>query len=297
VALFRRGGETGFLIEDGTDSRTLVVTGDWTGRAAKALRAGDADGLILNYARGYREPDLTFLEDWPLRRLQVLARTVTDIEPIYRLADTLEDLDLTTAPGAIIDLGRFPRLRSVGTEDWHQIRRSLTGAPQLRRAGVYGYAESDLLPFSENAMLTSLHLKQAPRLQSLLGIEGMTALDRLSVAGANRLTDLSSLPSVSSSLRDLRLDSCLDITSLDELSSLQALSTLWVANCGNIDSLLPIGSLTHLTTLYLYMSTRIVDGDLEPLIGLRGLRDLRIMNRKHYRPTVGAVGKALGLDI
>ena len=35
-----------------------MVTGNWTGRAANVLASGQADGLILNYARGYRERTL-----------------------------------------------------------------------------------------------------------------------------------------------------------------------------------------------------------------------------------------------
>jgi hypothetical protein len=57
----------------------------------------------------------------------------------------------------------------------------------------------------------------------------------------------------------------------------------------------PIAGLTELTGLHLYESTRIVDGDLEPLLGLRNLRDLRIMNRKHYKPAVAEVKGRLGL--
>jgi len=100
---------------------------------------------------------------------------------------------------------------------------------------------------------------------------------------------------VSGSLWQLRLDSCGGITTLDDLAALQNLSELWAANCGNIDSLRPISYLSHLTRLYLYESTRIVDGDLEPLLSLRNLRDFRMMNRKHYRPSVAVVKKTLGL--
>jgi hypothetical protein len=51
----------------------------------------------------------------------------------------------------------------------------------------------------------------------------------------------------------------------------------------------------ELTELYLYESTRIVDGDLEPLLELRRLRDFRMMNRKHYLPSVSEIIDRLGL--
>jgi hypothetical protein len=42
----------GYVIEDRPEGRTLVVTGDWSDRAAGVLVSGQADGLVLNYARG-----------------------------------------------------------------------------------------------------------------------------------------------------------------------------------------------------------------------------------------------------
>ncbi|MCW2644074.1 MAG: hypothetical protein JWP07_183, partial [Pseudonocardiales bacterium] len=66
---FRLRSDEGFLIEEHPEGRTLVVTGDWSDRAAKVLRSGKADGLTLNYARGYRERSLDFLQEWPLRGL------------------------------------------------------------------------------------------------------------------------------------------------------------------------------------------------------------------------------------
>lgn len=54
MGLFKRRAvtEMGFVLEDDPEGRALVVTGDWTDRAAAALSDGVADGLVLNYARG-----------------------------------------------------------------------------------------------------------------------------------------------------------------------------------------------------------------------------------------------------
>jgi internalin A len=292
---FRLRSDEGFLIEEHPEGRTLVVTGDWSDRAAKVLRSGKADGLTLNYARGYRERSLDFLQEWPLRRLMVLARTIKDFEPIYRLAATLEHLSLTTAPTAILDCARLPNLHELWVENWQQLRDSLSAAPGLRRLGIYGYGETDLLALTDNTALQSIRLKQAPRLERLLGIEGMSDLADVLVAGAHKLHDLASLPSAATSLATLLINTCGGVTAIDDIAALRNLSTLSVANCGNIDSLHPIAGLTELTGLYLYESTSILDGDLEPLLGLRNLRDLRMKNRKHYKPAVIEVKGRLGL--
>ena len=46
----------------------------------------------------------------------------------------------------------------------------------------------------------------------------------------------------------------------------------------------------------MYGSTTIADGDLTPLLSMTHMRDLRVMNRRHYRPTIHDVRAHLGLN-
>ena len=108
--MFSKSHTDSFAIYANENGRRLDVMGGWTPKAAEVLPRGEADGRILNYARGYREGNLDFLQDWPLRRLTILARTVNDLDPIYRLADTLEYLSLVTSDNPALDLARPPRL-------------------------------------------------------------------------------------------------------------------------------------------------------------------------------------------
>jgi len=82
----------GFLTEDLPEGRTLIVTGAWTAKAEAELDRSDVDGVWLNYARGFSEPDLSFVGEWPIRRLLVLDRKITDLTPLARLGGTLEEL-------------------------------------------------------------------------------------------------------------------------------------------------------------------------------------------------------------
>src|SRR4051794_29161949 len=95
---------------DGVD---LIVTGEWSRQAEACLREGHADGLILNYARGYRESSLDFLSGLPVRRLDILARSVADLSPVYSLAETLVALHVQTDPQATIELERLPHLQEL----------------------------------------------------------------------------------------------------------------------------------------------------------------------------------------
>lgn len=126
------GSQASFVIEETAEGRNLVVTGDWSAAAVMALLGGSADGLTLNYARGYRERSLDFLQEgWPVRRLHILARTIKDLTPVYRLARTLESLIVDTSPGAALDLWELPHLTRLAA-DWEQVRETIGSAKGLR---------------------------------------------------------------------------------------------------------------------------------------------------------------------
>lgn len=100
-----------YEIEVSPRGRSLVVTGPWPEEASLALARGEADGLVLNYARGFCESSLELLDGaWPLRRLSVLDRSIVDLEPICRLAG-IEELSVQAAGHAILELERLPCLR------------------------------------------------------------------------------------------------------------------------------------------------------------------------------------------
>ena len=260
-----------------------------------ALWSGQADGLILNYARGFRERSLDFVEAWPLRRITILARTLRDLDPIYRLAPTLCELSLTASDRAEVDLALLPELRALGG-DWALMRNAVAALGELQELRVLDFDDYDLTVLSENTALKRLTLKAPRRLARLTGVESLPLLEFVWLAGAPGLTDLADLASCKDTLTELRLDTCGRITTVDDLAQLVNLTTLRVANCGPIASLAPLVGLTRLEKLYLYESTRVMDGDLSPLLQLTRLTDLRMMNRRHYEPTVANVRIRLGLD-
>src|SRR5687768_424496 len=90
----------GYVIEDRPDGdQVLVVADDWSQDAATEVLRG-VDALELNYARGFRERNLNFVEGLPVRRLLVLSRTLKDVSPIEFLGNSLERLQLQVSPSA-----------------------------------------------------------------------------------------------------------------------------------------------------------------------------------------------------
>ncbi|MEU8234392.1 hypothetical protein AB0C12_32800 [Actinoplanes sp. NPDC048967] len=281
-----------FAIEPDPSGDVLVVAGGWTAEISAVLASGRVRGLVLNYARGFRERDLEMLRPWPIERLDVLARTLTDLTPIYRLAGTLRELSVTSSPRAALDCARLPNLTSLIASDWPQISATVARAQRLTHLGTGGYDEIDLRPLDGLTGLTSLRIKQAPGLAALGAAPGtLTSLEIFAAPGLQDIEEVGRL----TALRHLWFRGCGGITALDDLATSTGLTELAVANCGPIASAGPLGGLTGLTRLNLSESTRITDGDLRPLLGLHHLQDLRMMNRRHYVPPLAAVKAALGI--
>jgi hypothetical protein len=273
-----------YALEDSPEGRWLVVTGPWMAETVDALRRGEADGLVLNYARGFTETSLEFLDGgWGLRRLDVLDRGITDLAPIERLADSLEDLSVQAAPPAELDLGALPYLRSVAGE-WALIRSTLGEVNALESVITWVFDEADLHDFRDHVNLQRLTIKEAPYLESLSGAGGLPDLAVLGIVLARRLRDISDLTGLSSSLRELELQDCPALSVIGEVESLVNLRFLGVNDCGDIESLIPVASLEQLESFYAWGSTRIVDGDLSPLARLPQLKEVRMQNRREYKP-------------
>jgi internalin A len=275
----------------------VVVTGDWSRSAEEALLAPEVTGLTLNYALGFRERSLDFIREWPIQQLTILARTIDDLSPVYRLHGTLERLSVQTSPKASVDLRRLPWLTSMGA-DWRQIADTIEYAIGLNELYTTSYEPADLHPLQRNQALTRLRMKQHPRLASFDGIQSLPALAEVGIFGARRLDDIEALArrDAPSQLVSLDLESCSGIVALDALAVHHELRNLGVGNCGPVASLQPLGGMTSLQRLWAYESTRIGDGDLTPLLGLGSLTDLRMKPRKHYRPTLDEVKSQLGLQ-
>lgn len=273
------------------DRREVVVTGPWTPEMAEAVESGVADRVVLNHALGFEEPDLRFLEHLPVRELKVLDRRITDLSPVYTLAPRLERLDVEVAPGVPLDLTELPRLHELGAY-WSQVSATVAAAGLLGRVALDAYDADDLTPLAGLRNLSAISLKERPRLVSLAGIDELVLLTDLGIFGASTLSDVSQLRDRDLLVR-LDLQACPRLTAVDDLAGCTGLRTLNVAEGGDLASAAPLGGLVELEELYAYGSTRFVDGDLAPLAALPRLEEVRLQNRRHYRPGVPALKAAL----
>lgn len=269
------------------DRREVVITGPWSTEMETAIQTGVADRVVCNYALGFDEPDLRFLQHLPITQLVVLDPRINDLEPLYTLAPTLQLLHLTVDPHASIDLGELPQLRDLSAP-WTQVADTVTTAGRLERAALGNYQPDDLTPLAALSNLTALSMKDRPGIRSLAGLGQLPHLTDLGIYAAPRLHDIADLRG-RDKITTLYLQACPKLNTTEDLDGCTALRKLNLAEGGDLDSCAPLGTLTALEELYLYGTTRFTDGDLTPIAELPHLTELRMQNRRHYRPTVKAI--------
>lgn len=273
------------------DRHEVVVTGPWTQEMASAVESGVADRVVLNHALGYDEPDLHFLDYLPVRELVILDRRITDLSPVYTLAPRLERLDVEVAPGVRIDLTELPNLRDLACY-WSQVSDTIGAGRSLRRVALDAYDADDLTPLAGLRDLSSISMKDRPKLRSLDGLGEFVLLDALGIFLAARLEEVSELRG-RDLLTRLELQGCRKLTTLADLAGCTALRVLDVSEGGDLESAAPLGGLVELEELYAYGSTKFVDGDLSPIAALPRLTELRMQSRRHYKPSVPDIKTAL----
>lgn len=276
--------------------RTVTsVTGPWSRRDIRDLERRRAQELWLNSSHGFNEPTLDLLADLPptITRVHVIARWINDLEPICALGGQLQSLSVTAAEGTVLDLTRLPQLTKLAAE-WGQVEATIASAIQLQDLYVGRYREADLTPLATLTALQRLSMKDWPSVKSLHGLQHLTALTELTIALGRYLSDIDDLGSpVGRQLESLNLDTCRRISDLRPVAHCTALIYLNLGNIGDVPTVAPLSELQQLICLYLYESTNILDGDLSPLLKLGNLNDLRLMNRRHYQPTVNEIKAAL----
>lgn len=272
----------------------FLTVRNWSSALARNIEENHVTGLVLNTALGFEEPDISFLTDVPetVRSVHMIARHVSDLDPLSDLGERLEHLTVEAADDAWLDLSKLTGLRSLGG-DWSLFSDTFPPSSALENLVVINFSERDLSELSEATGLKYIDIKGAQVLATLAGIERLESLEHLAVGLAPMLCDITDAAALAGALLELEFEGCPKIASLTPVRALARLRSVGVNDCGEISSLAPLRTLLNLEFVQAWGDTRIVDNDLTPLATLPKLREVRMRSRRSYRPKLDEIVSSL----
>jgi len=263
----------------------LWLSDDWLDDDLDFLRnhPEEADGVGFSPHQGCRTlADVSRLVGLGLKALSVPYPDGIDLSPV-RDMDALEYLTLGAARP--LDLRRLRSLRHLKA-DFSKAMRLPESWPCLETCSWSGCSprSGDLTFMGSAPRLSKLELVEGS-IRSLRGVQDMP-LRELDLYG---LRSLWSLDGLGPEVELVKLEKCSAIPDFSPLGRCSALQTLVLADCGDVPSLRFIRSLPKLRRVVLFGDTRIVDGDLHPLVGIP---EVRMKDRRGYNLSVEEIRQA-----
>lgn len=237
---------------------------------------GDAfSGLSI---RGIK--DLEFLREYPgllyLEIEDVPGKALRCIESV----SNLRGLRLQS-PKRGIDFSCFPQLEEL-VGDWHRDNGGITRCQELRTLRTWGFRSEQpgLSSLAGCVRLERLELVR-PEIKSLEGIEVLEDLRYLTVAHAAKISDLTPLASSAVDLREIKFENLKNIADYAPLASIRKLRRLQVFKCAPMNDLDWTEGMDYLD-FFSFVETKVLSGDLKPVLALPRLRYAGAGNRRDY---------------
>lgn len=266
-------------LEPGEFGMRAVARGVWASRQRAYCLEHGIHELHFNYAKGYTSDGrYAFLSDvGSLEGLKFIDPRLTDLSFVEQLQD-LRALHVS-AFGKVkrgANLRALPRLERFTTMDWLPGMESLFECTGLKRLGLSKFRGTlTSAALARLSGLESLWLAGIP-LAELLAFSRLGQLQALTISGNKALASIAGLEGAHR-LKSVTFEYCPNFHSLAPLASLSNLEKLWLYDCGEIDSLIPLEHCTRLTEITITGNTRIVDGSLDVIKSLPALTTVCIV--------------------
>lgn len=285
------------LDEKSPVGRCLMLRTEWHDRYKSLLGQKRIDTLRLSKYMGWCDASLEFLSGLTsLKGVEVTTEESLDATPIYAL-EKLEYLHLDSKLSREFDVSRIARLRFL-TLAWAAKLSGVEFCTGLKMLSIRGFPDLDLHPYSALTALEDLTITSR-KITSFGGIVSFIYLRNLTVNHASKLVDLSGVECLSA-LERVCFNRCKAFGSLPCLGGLENLESLILEDCGNIESLSFLSQakkMKKLRRLLLIGDTKVVDGDMSPILKLPNITDIRLHRWKHYSHTREDLLRELGLPI
>jgi len=247
------------------DGRRLLSLSDsgWTPDLAKMYVDQECQGVTVSaLGRDFEIPDVSFLHQLPgLEEIRLLGR-IRDDTAAFEISSA-RSLQVDTPCRTAIRFGAAVDLETLDLW-WRPGVETVAELANLRELSIYGWEAPDFRILGEKPALEFLRvqLRRATAVTSA-GLAGARAL-RTAWFYEGAITDteeLSALPQVEElAFRGTK------VSSLDFVRACPRLRSLELENCGEIASLAPLADHPALASVAISGSTKIVDGDLSPLL-------------------------------
>ncbi|MBI4231513.1 MAG: hypothetical protein HY608_11815 [Planctomycetes bacterium] len=265
------------VVKEGDYGPRLELSTGWSDRACKLALQVHLKELELNYAKGWKRGDLSFLSKLPdIESLEIIEWNLDSVSSIHSLPN-LRRLQVSTYCKTPIDFAAFPKLESCSIE-WRPGCDSLFAHRRIHTLFLNRYPGKDFQNFSRMPNLRALQVCSAG-VESCMGLP--STLHSLVLGACRKLSSLNGLDALQD-LGKLEIDGSRKLAGIREIASLRGLRVLHLLDCGNIQSLAPVSDLSQLETVLFYGTTNIVDGDLLPLQKLPNLAKTAFQERSHY---------------
>lgn len=249
------------------------------------------EGVGLSPHKGYKLSDLAFLEDYPdVAGVAVPYAEKIDLGDLSRLRN-LKYLSISGSRQEL-DLGIFEKLEELRVE-WHPKLHMPPRFSELRELLLTGYKTKtrDLSALPEIPNLTRLELVQG----NVERLEGIQRFPKLQSAEFSYMKDLKDISAVrkAGGLTDLRFATCKAVEDFSVTKSMPNLRTLRIIDCGKLPSIAFLNEIPRLEE-FRFVKTRIVDGDLTPLLRLKRVGFLPTKGYSHTPEQIEAAIRARG---
>ncbi|TWU17554.1 hypothetical protein Pla52o_51100 [Novipirellula galeiformis] len=247
----------------------------------RRLSKGDLAGVHISAMSRYAEKDLEFLRDFPnITAVAISYGKGIDLAGLQYLKG-LQYLTLDTYKGPP-DLGQFSKLRTLSAE-WSPQLSPDERNEQLENLTLFKYKcpRSDLSCLPVVPSLKHLELNLSA-ITSLEGVERQRHVQSLHFYRFAKLTRIADITSLSGgSLQLVKFELCKKIEDIDQLGQLESVKKMTLDRCADIKDLEFLRGCSQLEE-FVILDTKILSGDLRPLLDLPKLRYFCTSDKRHH---------------
>lgn len=267
--------EPSFSWGDRDGCKTLVLRGGWSDCFAEPVMKESFNALEIWYGEWGAFEFLDLLSN-KVKRVKVNGYA-GPLEGLERLRN-LEylTLPLDGAPRKPPDLSCFKQLKSVALY-WHKKYVDALGLlKELKSVAVFGYSEEDCGALGRVSDLEDIAITRG-RLRTLEGLQALRRLKKLELSYLRELKDVAAIQK-QKDLTYLWIENAQRLGSLEPICGLHNLETLYLYNCGQLESASWLKNLTKVRKLWIPIPLR-ARLDWEAVLALPALELIAIQPR------------------